>query len=300
MSQANINTELLSRARQIHIKTKKLVSSLMGGEYISAFKGQGMEFDEVREYQPGDDVRAIDWNVTARTGVPYIKRYVEERELTVMILVDISGSVHFGTLDTFKREAIAEVAAVFALTAMANNDKVGLMLFDKVSQKYIPPSKGRGHVLRLIQEILNIPSTGNMTDISGVLDTFNKIQKKKAVVFLISDFFDINFDKSLRRTSRRHDLIAISVRDRIEASLLPLGLVELEDAETGKRILIDFNHKKTRELYEKNTQQSLMKLKEDFLKAKCEFIELNSGEDILGPLHKFFRQRERRLNHFVG
>jgi len=299
MNEKIINSEMLTRVRQIHIKSKKLVSNLMGGEYLSAFKGQGMEFNEVREYQPGDDVRSIDWNVTARTGTPYIKGYVEERELTVVLMVDISGSVYFGTTESFKRDAIAEAAAVFALTAMSNNDKVGLMLFDDSSRKYIPPSKGRGFVLRLIQEILSVESSGRETNIAATLDTFNKVQKKGSVVFLISDFMSADFSQSLRRTSRRHDLICINIRDRIETSLLSLGLVELADAESGETCIVDFNNKKTREAYELQVHKNTEALNVEFLKAKCEVVHLMAHEDILDPLHKFFRQRERRLSHYA-
>jgi len=297
MKKESVNSELLAKVRQIHIKTRKLVDNLIGGEYVSAFKGQGMEFNEVREYQPGDDIRTIDWNVTARTGIPHIKRYVEERELTVMLLVDISGSVQFGTTSKFKREAMAEVAATFALTAMLNNDKVGLMLFDDDSRKYIPPVKGKSQVLRVIREILTMSSTGHHTDIATTLDTFNQTQKKSAVVFLISDFMDDNFAESLRRTGRRHDLICVRMNDRIEKQTLPLGLVEVEDVETGECMVVDFNNKKMREYFESQYKKRTAVLNEEFVKAKCEQIHLLANQDLFEPLHRFFRQREKRLSH---
>jgi len=229
-----LTSEILKTIRRIEITTGRLVTEVFAGQYESVFKGRGMEFSEVREYQPGDDVRLIDWNVTARFGHPYIKKFVEERELTVMLLVDRSASGMFGTARRMKAEIAAEVCAVLAFSAMKNNDKVGLILFTDSIEKYIPPKKGRTHALRIIREALYGKPRGTGTDISAALKYLNDVVKKKCIVFVISDFIDRDYEKMLRITNKRHDMIAVEIADPGESRMPPAGLVSLQDAETGK------------------------------------------------------------------
>ncbi len=231
--------EVIRRIRKIHIHSNYLVNDILAGEYESAFRGRGMEFEEVREYQPGDDVRDIDWNVTARMGHPYVKVYREERELTILLLVDVSGSGQFGSGAQLKNELSAELAAVLAYAAVKNNDKVGLIIFSDSIEKFIPPKKGRNHVWRVIREVLEHRPRSRKTDISAALDFLNRIASRRVIAFLISDFIASDYEKLLRVTNKKHDLIAISIADPRERELPPVGLVELEDAETGETRLID-------------------------------------------------------------
>src|SRR5437867_2370949 len=231
--------ELLRQVRRLQLRAKRAVEDLLGGEYRSVFKGAGLAFEEVREYQPGDDIRSIDWNVTARMGHPFIKRFIEERELTVMLLVDCSGSHQFGTRLQQKREVAAELAAVLAFSAISNNDKVGLVEFTDRVERFVPPRKGTRHVLRLIRDVLFFQPTHRGTSIREGLDYLNRVLHRRTIVFMLSDFLDKDFEKSLKRTGRRHDLIAIRIADRREEELPAVGLLELEDAETGERMLLD-------------------------------------------------------------
>src|SRR5438128_2302092 len=231
--------EVIRQIRRLHVKARRAVEDLLGGEYHSVFKGRGIAFEEVREYQPGDDVRAIDWNVTARMGHPFIKRFIEERELTVMLLVDCSASHHFGTGRYEKREVAAELAAILAFSAISNNDKVGLIAFTDAIERFVPPRKGTRHVLRLIRDVLYFQPQRRATSLHEGLDYLNRVLRRRSIVFLLSDFIDRGFERVLKRTGRRHDLIAIRIADPREDELPPVGLLELEDAETGRHVVVD-------------------------------------------------------------
>ena len=229
-----LTRELLKQVRQIEIKTRGLVNEVFSGEYHSVFKGRGMEFSEVREYEPGDDIRSIDWNVTARFGHPYVKIFEEERELTVMLLIDMSGSLIFGSVEKTKQQIAAELSAILAFSAMKNNDKVGLILFTDSIEKFVPPRKGKSHILRIIREVLSFEPRGNKTDLKGALEYFNHIIKKKSIVFLLSDFFDSGYEKILKIVGKKHDLIGMVINDPRENDLPEAGLIKFRDAETGE------------------------------------------------------------------
>ena len=246
-----ISEELAKKIRILQITTRKVVNDVLAGEYGSVFRGRGMEFDEVREYMPGDEIRTIDWNVTARTGTPYVKRFVEERELTVMFIVDLSASGAFGSVKKLKNEVAAEFCSLLAFSAVKNNDKVGLIVFTDQIEMYIPPKKGTQHVLRVIRELLNFKPRQASTNIEGALDFLGKVTKKRSVVFLVSDFQAEGFEKPMRVIGKRHDLIAVTVVDPREISLPNVGLVELEDAETGEIVLVDTGSVGIRKRYER-------------------------------------------------
>ena len=289
-----IPKELLKKIRHIEIRTKRLVNDLFSGEYHSTFKGQGMEFEEVREYFPGDDIRLIDWNVTARTGFPHIKKFREERELSVVILVDASSSGRFGTRDRFKSETAAELAALFAFSAIKNNDKVGMIIFTDRIEKFIPPQKGRSHVLRLIREVLYFKPEGTGTDVAGALEYFNKVIKRKSVVFLISDFLSDDYIKPLQVSHRKHDMIAIKVSDPREARFDNVGLIELEDAETGEVVLINTASKQFRREFEARADEDNLNLKRNLRMINIDMINIRTDQSYIGPLVQFFRMREKR------
>ena len=290
-----ISKELAKKIRFIQIYTSKAVNDVLAGEYHSVFKGRGMEFDEVREYTPGDEIRTIDWNVTARVGHPYVKRYVEERELTVMFVVDLSASGTFGSTEKRKNEVAAELCALLAFSAIKNNDKVGLIVFTDVIELYIPPKKGLSHVLRLIRDLLDFKPRQTRTDIGQALDYLGRVSHRRAVVFLVSDFQAEGYEKRLRVVARRHDLIAVSITDPREARLPNVGLVELEDAETGERVLIDTGSERVRRQYEKAGRGRADGLAEMFRSGGIDHIRLESGRDYVRDLVGFFRMRERRL-----
>ena len=265
--------DIIKKIRRIEISTNRLVNNIFAGEYESAFKGKGMEFDEVREYQHGDEVRTIDWNVTAKMGHPFVKKFVEERELIIMLLVDVSGSTEFGTHQQKKSEIIAEISALLAFAAIKNNDKVGLICFTDQVELFIPPRKGKKHVLRLIRDILYFESKRTATDLKTVLSFLERIQKRKSVVFLISDFRDDDYEKPLQRINPRHDLIAIVVADRRETEFPDVGLIELEDTETGDIILFDSSSAKTRQYYQEKNLDEITQRQKFFLKnKKCFFF----------------------------
>jgi uncharacterized protein (DUF58 family) len=289
-----IPKELAKRIRSIQIFTSKAVNDVLAGEYESVFKGRGMEFDEVREYQPGDDVRSIDWNVTARTGKPFVKRFREERELTVVFLVDLSGSGSFGSRRRLKNEGAAEVCAMLAFAAIKNNDKVGLIVFTDQVEMFIPPQKGTRHVLRVIRDILSFKPSRVGTDISAALDYLGRVLARRAVVFLISDFQAEGYARALRVLNRRHDMIAITIKDPREASLPDVGMVELEDAETGETALIDTGSPAVRRSYELLEAKRSAALKELFRSMSVDQIEIETGRDYVPNLVSFFRKRERR------
>ncbi len=290
-----IPKEVLKKVRQIEIRTNREVTDVLGGQYHSVFKGRGMEFEEVREYLPGDEVRSIDWNVTARFGHPYIKKFREERELTVMLVVDVSASGQFGSVRQTKNELAAELAAVLAFSAIRNNDKVGVILFTDRIEKYIAPKKGRRHVLRVIREILAFRPQDTGTDLGGALDYLNRVQRRRAVGFLLSDFQDEDFHRSLRVAGKRHDLIALSVRDPREEELPAVGLVELRDAETGERTLVDTYDRNVRENFASQAQNRLESLQAVLRSSKVDHVEIRTDADYMQPLIKFFRMRERRI-----
>jgi len=289
--------ELLRKVRQIQIHASRFVDDVLAGEYSSVFKGRGMEFDEVREYVPGDDVRTIDWNVTARTGRPHVKRYVEERELTVMLLVDLSSSVKFGTVRQLKSEAIVEICALLALSAIHNNDKVGLIIFTDAVERYIPPKKGKSHVLRVIRELLHHQARQARTDIAAALEYLLKVAKRRCVAFLVSDFLldQEEFERQLKLAGKKHDLVAITVSDPREIALPPVGIIELEDAETGELMLVDTGSRSLRAAFNRESGAELNRRRDLLRRADIDHIETSLDKPHLDALVRFFRMRERRL-----
>jgi len=293
-----IPQDILKQVRRIQIVTSRAVNEVFAGEYESTFKGRGMQFDEVREYQPGDDVRTIDWNVTARMNRPYIKRFVEERELTVILLVDLSASGAFGTIGKLKNELAAELCAVLAFSAIKNNDKVGLITFTDQIERFIPPKKGTPHVLRVIRELLYQGNGGRrrhrQTDIPGALEYLGKVIKKKATVFLVSDFMAPGLRHPLRLINKRHDLIAVAVRDRRERALPAVGLIELEDAETGELVLIDTNSRTVRGEYAGRAAAREDELEGLLRSVGVDCIHISSDKPYIQELVRFFKMREKR------
>jgi len=287
--------EILKKIRVLEIKTRGLVETAFAGDYHSVFKGRGMNFEDVREYQPGDEIRAIDWNVTARLGTPFVKKFTEERELTVMLIVDVSASGNFGSTSQSKRELAAEVACLIAFSAIRNNDKVGLLLFTDRVELFIPPKKGRSHTLRLIREILFFEPEGRGTNPALALDSLNKIVTRRAVVFFISDFQAPDFSKALAVSGRRHDFIAIRVQDEREKVLPNIGIITLEDAETGEQIEIDTANRTTRTRFVDLANEQEAGLLRTLRRNNIDAIALRTGEDYLPALRSFFKQRERRL-----
>ena len=286
--------DIIKKIRRIEISTNRLVTNIFAGEYESAFKGRGMEFDEVREYQHGDEVRTIDWNVTAKMGQPFVKKFVEERELIMILLVDVSGSTEFGTYQQKKSDIIAEISALLAFAAIRNNDKVGLICFTDQVELFIPPRKGKKHVLRLIRDILYCEPKRVTTDLGEALSFLERIQKRKSVVFLISDFRDDNYEKPLKRINPRHDLVAISVADRRETEFPDVGLIELEDTETGEIILFDSSSTKTRRHFQKKNLDEINKRKKFFLENKIDNIEIYADQPYTQSLIHFFQYRHRK------
>ena len=289
-----IPRELLKNVRRIHIHTARLVDNLFAGEYHSVFKGRGIEFHQVREYQPGDEVRTIDWNVTARTGRTFIKEFVEERELTVMLVVDISGSGHFGTAGKFKSEVAAELCALLAFSAIRNNDKVGLVLFTDRVEKFIPPKKGKRHVLRVIRELLSFEPEHRGTDITEALKFLSSVSKRRTVTFLVSDFLSSGYERFLQIVNRRHDLIAVALTDPREKHLPSLGFLELVDAESGERMVVDTRNAHLRRQFENMTGKTIDMQGRFFRSVDVDCVRIETDRPYLDPLIKFFRMRERR------
>ncbi len=287
--------ELARSVRHIEITSRKVVTAAFAGEYKSAFKGRGIEFDEVRDYVPGDDIRTIDWKVSARMGHLHTRRYVEERELTVVLLVDLSASGSFGSGARTKNEVAAEVSAILAFSAIENKDRVGLAVFTDSMERFIPPRKGTTHVLRLIREILAFQAAGTRTGIRQALETFAALLKRRAVVFLVSDFIDEGYERQLKVAAKKHDLIAISLRDPRETELPPVGLVSFEDAETGQAVLVDTSSASVRAAFQEAQERRERTLKELFASAGIDHIPITVGEDHVAPLSRFFLARERRL-----
>jgi uncharacterized protein (DUF58 family) len=279
--------------RRLEIMTRRIVNNVMAGEYHSAFKGQGMEFNEVREYRHGDDIRTIDWNVTARTGEPHVKRYIEQRELTVIFAVDVSGSQFFGSVRRRKRSLAAIITAVLAFSAIRNNDRVGLMLFSDRIEQYVPPKKGRKHALRMVRELVRVPH-GKGTDMNLALQTLNRLQRRKSIVFLLSDFQQPDIRRSLAVTHSRHDLIAISMTDPREIEIPNVGLMALEDSETGAQMMIDTSSRRVRQELEERLRVRRANVRRLIHSLKIDHIELRTDQDFSVPLINFFNKRIAR------
>ena len=287
--------EVIRRIRRVEIRTRRLVNETLAGEYHSIFKGQGMEFSEVREYQPGDDVRTIDWNVTARMGTPFVKKFVEERELTVYILVDASASGLFGSFGRRKRDLAAELGALLAFSALTNHDKVGLILFTDRVEKHIPPGKGKAHVLRVIREVLYFEPEGTGTDLNAALDFLGRVTTKRSVVFLLSDFFDAGWEKTLSIVNRRHDVVAVAVRDGLELDLPQADLLTVRDLETGAEAVVDTASPGVRKTYAARMNALLGRTRAAMKKARVDLLELRADEPYEKPLTRFFSARAKRV-----
>ncbi|MFC1620853.1 DUF58 domain-containing protein [Candidatus Omnitrophota bacterium] len=287
--------EILKKIRQIEIRTGRLVNDVFAGKYESVFKGRGMEFHEVREYVPGDDIRSIDWNVTARAGNPYVKKFVEERELTVLLMADLSSSGHFGTKNKLKKEIMAEIGAVLAFSAIKNNDKVGLLLFTDHVEKFIMPKKGRAHVLRVIRELLYYKPKGKKTNINTAIEYLGKVLKKKAVIFLISDFIDSNYEKRLRILNKRHDIVAIPISDPRETVLPDVGLIEFEDAETGEILFMDTADALLKKEFTKRKHSFIEERNRIFRSVGVDSVEISTDKPYIKPLMLFFKKRAKRF-----
>ena len=289
-----ISKDVLKKIRKLEIRTKGLVNNIFGGEYQSAFKGQGMEFTEVRTYTYGDDIRQIDWNVTARNDEPYVKIFEEEREQTLMLCVDISPSGFFGSHSQTKMELAIEICAVMAFSAIKNSDKVGLLLFSEKVEKVIPPKKGKKHVLRLIREMYTTKPTGNSTDIAEALSYVNRLLNRRSIIVVASDFEDQNFEKQHKITSRKHDLVNLIIRDRLEENLPDLGIVPFQDAESGKRVVVDTSDKKVRLEFKKKVFERKKELENYFVKNRMDSVDIYTNESYVRPLTNFFRKRINR------
>jgi uncharacterized protein (DUF58 family) len=286
--------DLLKKVRQLEIRTRGLVNQVFSGEYHSVFKGRGMEFSEVREYQYGDDMRMIDWNVTARLNNPFIKIFEEERELTVMLVVDMSGSQFFGSQSALKRDIALEISAILAFSAMKNNDKVGLIIFTDRIEKFVPPRKGRGHALRIVRELLSFEPSRPATSIKTALEYLNHVQKKRGIIFVISDFMDSGYEAALRIAGKRHDLIGVVLEDPRENELPDVWLIHLRDAESGATRLIDTSEARVRFVYRQRSERFRGARKIVFLKSRLDDIEIRLDQPYLKPLIDFFRLREKR------
>jgi uncharacterized protein (DUF58 family) len=292
---AAVPPEVLRQVKLLELRTRGLVNSLFTGEYRSTFKGQGMEFSEVREYQPGDEVRSIDWNVTARMQRPYVKRYIEERELTVMLAVDVSGSERFGTRRRFKSEVASELAAVLAMSAIRNNDRVGAVMFTDRIEHVVPPRKGRRHALRLIRDILAFEPTGRKTDIGGATEYINKMLSHKAIIFLVSDFLGDNIERPLKLLAQRHDVVAVTLEDPSERVLPDIGLVRFVDPETGDALDVDTSNPKVRAQFDQQVSADSERRRHLLRRLAIDEIPITTNAGIMDPLLRFFRARERRI-----
>ena len=286
-------TELLKKVRKIEIKTRGLSNQLFSGEYHSAFKGKGMAFSEVREYQPGDDIRTIDWNVTARLNHPYVKVFEEERELTVMLIVDVSGSGNFGTQVQFKRELITELCAVLSFSAIKNNDKIGILFFSDKIEKFIPPKKGKSHILRIIRDLIEFEPTNKGTNITQALRFFTNVVKKKSICFLISDFMDTGFDDALKIANRKHDLIALKIYDKSENELPDVGILKMIDAETGAESWVDTSNQKARTAFKAAAIKRQNQINNLMMRAGIDTTSIGTHESYVKPLMELFKRRNR-------
>ncbi len=291
---SGIPADLLDQVRRLEIRTRRTVEELFGGEYHSVFKGRGVEFREVREYEPGDDVRSIDWNVTARQGSPFVKQFEEERELTILLLADLSASEGFGSGRRSKGAVLAEMGALLAFSAVSNGDKVGLILFSDKVELYVPPAKGRRHALRLLRDLLYFEPTAKGTDLRVALQTLNRVQKRKAVCFLMSDFLANDYEKDLLVSARRHDLTAIHLVDPREREIPSVGLIQVEDAETGELLLVDSTDAKLRSKFAELAQERQQEIKRGLRRAGCDLIEIDVTQPVIDPLLRFFARRGKR------
>lgn len=291
-----IPKEILKKVKRIEIQTRGLVNDVFSGEYHSVFKGRGMDFAEVREYQIGDDIRTIDWNVTARMGHPYVKVFEEERELTVMLLVDVSSSGNFGTVERMKGEIATEICALLAFSAIKNNDKVGLIIFTDQIEKFVPPKKGKTHVLRVLRELLYHQPQGRSTNIALALEYLSRVISRRAVVFLVSDFMAKNYEKAMQIANKRHDLMAITITDPREMELPDVGLIELEDAETGEIVLLDTSDPVLRESFISETSQLKAQREKLFRSMNIDYVDIRTDVSYVEPLIKFFRMRAKRFH----
>ena len=289
-----ITREIINKVRKIEIKTRGLSNHIFAGEYHSAFKGRGMTFSDVREYMPGDDIRTIDWNVTARFNHPYVKVFEEERELTVILLVDVSASGNFGTTVQFKKDLITELCAVLSFSAIQNNDKIGIIFFSDKIEKFIPPKKGKMHILCIIRELIEFKPTHKKTAIGDALRYVSNVIKKKSIVFVISDFTDKNFEDALKYTNKKHDVVALQIYDPRETELPDAGLIRLENAETGESIEIDSSNKETRNNFKKLAIQKEKMLNDAFAKSGIDWIKLRTDENYVHQLMRLFKKRGRK------
>ncbi|MDP6581387.1 MAG: DUF58 domain-containing protein [Vicinamibacterales bacterium] len=290
-----IPREILKQVRRVEIATRGLVNEVFSGEYHSVFKGRGMNFAEVREYHYGDDIRNIDWNVTARTGAPFVKVYDEERELTVMLVVDVSASGEFGSRTRMKGEVAVEICAVLAFSAITNNDKVGLIIFSDRIEKFVPPRKGRRHVLRVLRELLYHRPAGRGTDVAGALEYLARVVRRRAVVFVVSDFLATGYSKALTVAGRRHDTIVIRMGDPRERDLPAVGYIELEDAETGEQLTVNLSDPAFREAFKRDVTEARTTLEREFRKTGVDVIEISTDRPYTDRLMRFFRQRAKRF-----
>jgi uncharacterized protein (DUF58 family) len=291
------DSSIYKKIRQIEIRSRKSVNQLFAGEYRSIFKGQGLEFHEVREYVPGDDIRLIDWNVSARLGYPYIKKFIEERQQSIILCVDVSASQDFGSEKLNKNEAAAEIAAVLAFSAINNNDLVGLLMFSDRVEKYIPPKRGRRHVLQVIREIISFKREGKKTDMAEALRYLNRVNKKSAVLFLISDFLAEGYEQPIRILSKKHDLIPVVIKDRLEKKLPDLPVVCFEDPESGEMMEIDLRDESLRRYYEEASADELTNLRRFFRSLELDHLELSADGEYIAALNRFFKLREKRMAH---
>ena len=287
--------DIIKKVRRIEIKSRGLTNQIFSGHYHSAFKGKGMAFSEVREYIYGDDIRSIDWNVTARFNHPYIKIFEEERELTVMLLIDVSGSNMFGTNQQLKQELIVEIAAVLAFSAIKNNDKVGVIFFSNKIEKFIPPKKGASHILRIIREFIDFKPDNNLTNVSIALEYLTNVIKKRCTTFVISDFMDGDFEKAMMIANKKHDVIALRIFDRRETILPDTGLMKVKDAETAEVMWLDTSSSAVRNYYENKWKEHLAKISRAFVKSGVDEVAVNTGQDYVKPLVSLFKKREARF-----
>jgi len=290
-----IPKEILKKVKAIEIQTRGLVNDVFSGEYHSVFKGRGMDFAEVREYQVGDDIRTIDWNVTARMGHPYVKVFEEERELTVVLLVDASSSGNFGSVERMKGEIATEICALLAFSAIRNNDKVGLIIFTDRIEKFVPPKKGKTHVLRVVRELLYHRPQGTGTDIAGALEFLSRVITRRSVVFLVSDFISSGYEKALRVANKKHDLIALTITDPREVSLPDVGFIELEDAETGEVVLVDTFSNEVRETFRLRASRDVEERARLFRAMNVDHVDIRTDQSYVEPLISFFRMRAKRF-----
>ena len=290
-----ISKEILKKVKRIEITTRGMVNDVFSGEYHSVFKGRGMEFSEVREYQIGDDIRTIDWNVTARYGHPYVKVFEEERELTVMLLVDASSSGEFGTFERMKGEIAVEICALLAFSAIKNNDKVGLIIFTDKVEKFVPPRKGKSHVLRVLRELLYFEPENKKTDIDAALEYLSRVIRRRSTAFLVSDFLSKDYGQALRIANKKHDIVAIHIVDPREIELPKIGYIELEDAETGEQVLLDTSNREVRQLFLKKTTDALFQRDKLFKSMNVDSIIIYTNESYFEPLIRFFRMRAKRF-----